>query len=115
MHFERRLPGSDRRADLEHVGTKDFRNAAEVIGVVLHEGCTTLHTERHYLHDAHECCSLPVAFAGKAVSVCHQALHRYAGKLVQTVEILERVGEGAEAALFEKLPQSQFDSGGAAK
>ena len=48
---------------------------------------------------------LPVALGAEAVAVGHQPLDREPGQLAQPVEVLERVGEGAEAAARRGMPR----------
>ena len=56
----------------------------------------------HDLHRPHQRGGLPVAFGAEAVAVGHQPLHGQAGQLLQAVQVLEGVGEGLEAAVFQK-------------
>ena len=81
-----------------------------MIGVVLHERRTTREARSHHLHCPDQRRGLPVAFGTEAVAVCHQTLHRDSGQLLQAVQVLERVGECFEVAVFEKSTQAKFDA-----
>ena len=52
---------------------------------------------------------LPVALGAEAVAVGHQPLDADARELLEAAEVLERVGEGAEAALVEEAAQPGLD------
>ena len=94
------LLGGDRGADLEHVRAEhEWAARGEVVGVVLHEGGTAREAHGHRLEDPDESGGLPVPFGAEAEPVRHQPLHGDPGKLGETVEVLERVGERAEAAV----------------
>ena len=103
--------GADARADLEHVGAEHLRaRGAEVVRVVLHERRAAVEADRHRLDDADERGGLPVALAPEAVAVGHEPLRRDARELAQRAEVLERVGERAEAALLEERAQAELDA-----
>ena len=65
----------------------------------------------HDLEDPDQRGCLPVALGAEAVAVGHQPLDADAGQLLEPAEVLERVGEGAEAALVEERPQAGLDPG----
>ena len=110
MDFERRRSLGDARTDLQHMRAQHLPAAGgQVIGVVLHKGRAARQALGHHLHRPHQRGGLPVAFAGKAIAIGHQPLRREAGQLLEPVQILERVGERLEAALFEKGAQPKLD------
>ena len=88
---------------------------AEVVGVVLHEGHAAREALAHDLDDAHQRGRLPVALAGEAVAVGHEALGADARQLLERAEVLEGVREGAEAALHQEGAQAQLDARGIAQ
>ena len=55
---------------------------------------------------------LPVALGAEAVAVGHEPLGGDARELAQAVEVLEGVGQGAEAALGHEGPQRRLDARG---
>ena len=57
------------------------------------------------LHGAHERRCFPVALAGEAVAVGHQALDSEAGELSEPAEIFEVAGESAEPAVGQERAQ----------
>ena len=65
----------------------------------------------HHLRRADEGRGLPVALGPEPVPVGHQALDGEAGKLGEAVEVLERRGEGGEAALPQEGPHPGLDPG----
>ena len=87
----------------------------EVVGVVLHEARAAGEPGAHDVGDAHEDRGLPVALGAEAVALGHEALHREARQLLQRAEVLERRGEGAEAALLEERAQAELDRGAVAQ
>ena len=112
VDLERGLPLGDRGADLEHVRPEHLRALrVEVVGVVLHEGRAARKAAGHHLRRADEGRGLPVALGPEPVAVGHQALDGEAGKLGQAVEVLERRGEGGEAALPQEGPHPGLDPG----
>ena len=102
LHVQRRFfVESDRRAHFQHMRAEHQVVAIlKVIGVILHKGGAAVQAAGHHLHNAQQRCGLPVAFAGKAVALLHQALYRQARQLFQAVQIFKSGGEGVEAALF---------------
>ena len=102
----------ERRADLEHVGAEDLGDrVAEVVGVVLHERRPAGQPVGHDLQDPDERGRLPVALGAEAVAVGHQPLDADARQLLERAEVLERVGERAEAAVLDERPQAGLDPG----
>ena len=100
MDLAGRPAGGDRGADLEHVRAEhEWTVRGEVVGVVLHERGPAREACGHRLEDPDEGGGLPVSFGAEAEPVGHQPLHGDPGKLGETVEILERIGERAEAAV----------------
>ncbi len=85
--------------------------AAEVVGVVLHEGDATGQALAHDLHQAHQQRRLPVALGAEAVAVGHEPLGADAGQLSQATEVLEGVHEGHRAVRGEEGAQAQLDAG----
>ncbi len=83
--------------------------AREVVGVVLHERGAAGEAGGHDLHGADHRRGLPVALPAEAVAVGHQALDGESGELLEAVEVLERVGEGDEAAVGEEPAQAELD------
>ena len=63
------------------------------------------------LEDPDERRGLPVAFRAEAVAVGHQPLDADPGQLLEPAEVLERVGERAEAAVLHERPQARLDPG----
>ena len=113
MDLAGRAARGDRRADLEHVRPEHLRDRiAEVVRVVLHERRPAGQALGHDLEDAHEGRGLPVALGAEAVALGHQALDADPGQLPELAEVLERVGEGAEAAVLEERPQPGLDPRG---
>src|SRR5215472_5265486 len=82
-----------------------------MIGVVLHEGGSAFQSLAHHLRGADQSGGLPVSFGSKAVTVRHQPLHGDSGKLFETVQILERVGESMGSSVLEEVPQPEFNPG----
>ena len=113
VDLARRPVRGDRRADLEHVGAEDLGDrVAQVVGVVLHERRPARQAVAHHLEDPHERGGLPVALGAEAVAVGHQPLDADARQLLERAEVLERVGERAEAAVLEERPQAGLDPRG---
>ena len=103
----------DRRADLEHVGAQDLRSVrTQVVGVVLHEGRPARQAGRHDLHRPDEQRRLPIAFGTESVAVSHQPLNGDPRELDEVAQVLERVGEGTEAAGLQEVAESDLDPGG---
>ena len=112
VDLARRLPAGDRRADLEHVRAEHLRPVGrQVVRVVLHERRAAREAGAHHLDDADERRGLPVALGAEAVAVGHQPLDGDAGQLGKLAEVLERVGEGPEAAGLEERAQAGLDPG----
>ena len=110
MDLARRPAGGDRGADLEHVRAEHERTAGgEIVGVVLHERGSAGEARGHGLEDPDEGGGLPVSLGAEAEPVGHQPLRGDPGKLGETVEILERVGERAEAAALEERAEPRLD------
>ena len=116
MDLARRPAGGDRRTHLEHVRPQHLRVVrVEVVGVVLHERRAALEARAHHLQDPEQRRRLPVALRSEPVTVGHEPLDGDPRKLLQPVQVLERVGERREASGLEQRPQASLDPRGRAQ
>jgi hypothetical protein len=98
------------RAHLEHMRAQNPRvGRVEMVGVVLHEGRSARQAPCHDLHEAGHDRGLPVALRPEPVAVGHQPLGRDAGQLLESVEVLERVGDRTEPAFDHEFPERDLD------
>ncbi len=72
----------------------------QMVGVIFHERGTL--AIGHHFHRAHQSAGFPVAFAAKAVTIVHQALHRKARQLLEAMEYFKGIGKAFEVALFQE-------------
>ncbi len=116
MNFQRRFVVGNRFTHLQHVGTEhELALGIEIVGVILHEGGSSRQIRRHHFHGADQCGSFPIALAAETVAVGHQALHREARQLLETVQILKGRGETDAAVRLQKGAHAQFLAGAITK
>ena len=84
----------------------------EVVSVILHKRSAARAIARHDFEDVQQGSGFPVAFAGEAVALRHQTLHRQARQLRHAVQRLEVGGKGAAAFVIEEALHAQLDARG---